>query len=123
MILIQTFLILFGAEIHAYESATKRNLRKDVLSDPRTMTIKTNDDAVVVPVAGKQQQQQKKGIYELPDEAQKWCQPSKLEPLDYEACDHDGVFMNIPLMAGLTNGLKFMLLMVIDSFEKNRCLF
>lgn len=61
--------------------------------------------------------------YRLPTQAQAWCQPSTLPPLDYHQCDADGIVYRIPFMAGLTNGLKMLLLTVIGAFEENKCFF
>jgi hypothetical protein len=61
--------------------------------------------------------------FRLPEQAQEWCEPSKFNPIDYHRCNPDDVVHRIPFMAGLTNGLKMMLLMVIGTFEENRCFF
>jgi len=61
--------------------------------------------------------------YKLSDQAEYWCHPTELNPLHYESCDHDGIYYEIPFMAGLTNGFKMMLLAVITAFEENRCLY
>lgn len=61
--------------------------------------------------------------YKLTEQAQTWCQPSVFPPLNYRSCNPDGVVMQIPFMAGLTNGLKFMLLQVISAYEQDRCFF
>eukprot|EP00547_Thalassionema_nitzschioides_P007351 CAMPEP_0194210584 /NCGR_PEP_ID=MMETSP0156-20130528/8765_1 /TAXON_ID=33649 /ORGANISM="Thalassionema nitzschioides, Strain L26-B" /LENGTH=344 /DNA_ID=CAMNT_0038937947 /DNA_START=146 /DNA_END=1180 /DNA_ORIENTATION=+ len=61
--------------------------------------------------------------YELPPEALRWCRPSEQNPLNYRSCDKNGKFNKIPFMAGLTNGLKMLLLMVIESYERNECFF
>lgn len=61
--------------------------------------------------------------YKLPDQAQAWCEPSRFPPLNYYSCNPNDIVHQVPFMAGLTNGLKMMLLMVIGTFEKNRCLF
>jgi predicted nuclease of predicted toxin-antitoxin system len=61
--------------------------------------------------------------YKLTEQAQEWCEPSKFPPLDYHGCNPDDYVHKIPFMAGLTNGLKMMLLMVIGTFETNRCFF
>lgn len=59
--------------------------------------------------------------YNLPSSADAWCLPPKEPPLDYTQCNPDGVVNHIPFLAGLTNGLKMLLLGVISSFEDNRC--
>lgn len=61
--------------------------------------------------------------YELPDAAMKWCRPSEQNALNYHSCNEHGKFNVIPFMAGLTNGLKMMLLMVIESYERNECFY
>jgi predicted nuclease of predicted toxin-antitoxin system len=61
--------------------------------------------------------------YRLPKQAQTWCEPSTLPPLDYRQCDTNGVVYQIPFMAGLTNGLKMLLLTVIGAYEENKCFF
>mmetsp|Transcript_10411 Transcript_10411/g.11904 ORF Transcript_10411/g.11904 Transcript_10411/m.11904 type:complete len:468 (-) Transcript_10411:423-1826(-) len=61
--------------------------------------------------------------YQLTQQAEKWCKPSSFTLLPYEDCNHNGMFNEIKFMAGLTNGLKMMLLAVISSFEMNRCFY
>jgi len=61
--------------------------------------------------------------YELPPLAMKWCKPSEQNPLNYRSCDKNGKFNKIPFMAGLTNGLKMLLLMVMESYERGECFF
>ena len=61
--------------------------------------------------------------YKLTEQAQAWCEPSKFPPLDYHKCNADDVVYMIPFMAGLTNGLKMMLLTVIGILEENKCFF
>jgi len=61
--------------------------------------------------------------WNLPEQAAKWCRPSEMNFLPYNRCDQGGTFNSINFMAGLTNGLKMMLLQVIESFEQNRCFF
>eukprot|EP00548_Thalassiothrix_antarctica_P003450 CAMPEP_0194139148 /NCGR_PEP_ID=MMETSP0152-20130528/8878_1 /TAXON_ID=1049557 /ORGANISM="Thalassiothrix antarctica, Strain L6-D1" /LENGTH=401 /DNA_ID=CAMNT_0038836911 /DNA_START=163 /DNA_END=1368 /DNA_ORIENTATION=- len=61
--------------------------------------------------------------YKLADQAEYWCHPSERAPLNYNDCNHNDTYYQIPFMAGLTNGLKMMLLAVIRAFEENRCLY
>lgn len=61
--------------------------------------------------------------YALPPLALKWCGPSEQNRLNYRSCNKNGKFNKIPFMAGLTNGLKMLLLMVIESYERNECFF
>jgi hypothetical protein len=61
-------------------------------------------------------------FYDLPND--EWCRPSQLPPLDYGSCNKNGLFNAVPLLGGLTNGLKFIVLSVIKSFEDNgNCFF
>lgn len=48
---------------------------------------------------------------------------SKHPPLVYDKCDPNGVLNVIPLMGGLTNALKFVLLGSIMSYEEGRCFY
>lgn len=59
--------------------------------------------------------------YNLPSSARDWCLPPSVPPLDYTQCNPNGIVNEIPFLAGLTNGLKMLLLGVISSFEDNRC--
>jgi hypothetical protein len=61
--------------------------------------------------------------YRLPEQAQSWCEPSVFPPLNYNSCNPEDTVYQIAFMAGLTNGLKMMLLMVIAAFEENKCFF
>jgi hypothetical protein len=61
--------------------------------------------------------------YRLPKSAETWCLPIRELPLDYTQCNPLTYVNEIPFLAGLTNGLKFLLLGVISSFEENRCFY
>jgi hypothetical protein len=47
----------------------------------------------------------------------------KFPPLAYDNCDPNGVLNVIPLMGGMTNALKMVLLGAIMSFEEGRCFY
>ena len=61
--------------------------------------------------------------FKLPEGAADWCMPPALPPLDYQHCDPSSPVNRIPLSGGLTNGLKMILLAVIDSYESGRCFY
>jgi hypothetical protein len=61
--------------------------------------------------------------FKLPEGAADWCMPPALPPLDYQHCDPSSPVNRIPLSGGLTNGLKMILLGVIDSYESGRCFY
>jgi len=75
------------------------------------------------PRISERQEQQYRTSWNLPEQAAKWCRPTEMNPLPYTNCDHEGTFNSIQFLAGLTNGLKMMLLSVIESFQQNRCFF
>jgi len=53
-----------------------------------------------------------------------WCKPPQLPPIDYESCDTRKLVNEVPLRAGLTNGLKFIILSVIMSLQQgNTCIY
>jgi len=60
----------------------------------------------------------------LPERAADWCMPPSLGPLDFENCDAIGKPVNrLPLVGGMTNALKFVLLGIIESYEAGRCFY
>jgi hypothetical protein len=61
--------------------------------------------------------------FNLPEAAANWCMPPSLPPLDYQHCDPRLPVNRLPLIGGLTNALKMILLGVIDSYESGRCFY
>jgi hypothetical protein len=61
--------------------------------------------------------------YALPPYAAEWCLKPNLQPLPYTFCNHSDMINELPLIGGLTNALKMVLLGTILSFEENRCFF
>ena len=61
--------------------------------------------------------------FALPERAADWCMSPGIGPLDYNECDPDLPINRIPLIGGLTNALKFVLLGAIASYEEGRCFF
>lgn len=61
--------------------------------------------------------------FALPDRASDWCMSPGLKSLDYKECDPNLPINRIPLLGGLTNALKFVLLGAIKSYEEGRCFF
>jgi hypothetical protein len=61
--------------------------------------------------------------FALPERAADWCMTPGLPPLDFKACDPQLPVNRLPLVGGLTNALKMVLLGVIMSYEEGRCFF
>jgi hypothetical protein len=61
--------------------------------------------------------------FALPERASDWCMSPGFVPLDYKECDSNLPINRIPLIGGLTNALKFVLLGAIMSYEEGRCFF
>jgi hypothetical protein len=90
----------------------------------RSLSVVTVDGgAATTAAAAAEQVEQPIKKYRLPEQAQSWCEPSVFPPLNYNSCNPNDTVYQIAFMAGLTNGLKMMLLMVIAAFEENRCFF
>jgi hypothetical protein len=61
--------------------------------------------------------------FALPERAADWCMSPGLPPLDFKACDPKLPVNRLPLIGGLTNALKMVLLGAIISYEEGRCFF
>eukprot|EP00547_Thalassionema_nitzschioides_P007007 CAMPEP_0194205994 /NCGR_PEP_ID=MMETSP0156-20130528/5133_1 /TAXON_ID=33649 /ORGANISM="Thalassionema nitzschioides, Strain L26-B" /LENGTH=491 /DNA_ID=CAMNT_0038932409 /DNA_START=68 /DNA_END=1540 /DNA_ORIENTATION=- len=65
--------------------------------------------------------------FNLPKSAEDWCAPPTLPPLPYDHCkdkqDIIKVVDSLPMLGGLTNSLKVLLLGAILSFEQGKCFF
>jgi len=102
------------------ENSSSNNVRRRLM-DPRSVVPKKNEHFA----------DESTNVYspEVPDRTYNvgdnyWCKPAQVPPIDYNSCDRRHVMNAIPLRAGLTNGLKFMVLSVIWSLERdNTCYF
>lgn len=111
--------ILVWVCIMQSEKHSRRPRRR--LLDPRSLVQKKNEhfqdflfDTYSPEATGK--------IFDVGNNS--WCEPPRLPPIDYESCDIGKAINRVPLRAGLTNGLKFILLSVILSLQQgNSCLY
>ena len=61
--------------------------------------------------------------FKLPQNAADWCMPPSLTALNYQNCDPSKPVNRLPLIGGMTNALKMVLLGTIVSFEEGRCFY
>eukprot|EP00547_Thalassionema_nitzschioides_P007483 CAMPEP_0194202882 /NCGR_PEP_ID=MMETSP0156-20130528/2799_1 /TAXON_ID=33649 /ORGANISM="Thalassionema nitzschioides, Strain L26-B" /LENGTH=397 /DNA_ID=CAMNT_0038928499 /DNA_START=68 /DNA_END=1261 /DNA_ORIENTATION=+ len=103
------------------------SLRRKLLAEPneevQVVTYESITTGEIPALSGGSANTDEIKDYKLPAAALKWCQLSGQNPLHYRSCDENGTFNRIPFGAGLTNGLKMLLLMVIESYERNQCFF
>jgi hypothetical protein len=114
---------LLGVSSGASLRTTSQGRRLSLSVDPRSVKPKVNehfDDFL------KQQYQPEPTtkFFNLPSSANEWCLPPQLPPINYGECDQNGLYNSVPLLGGLTNGLKMLLLSVIKAVEDhNSCFF
>jgi len=101
-------------------SSSSRRRRRRLL-DPRSIVPKKNENFANESTNAYTPEPTEK-VYNVGDNY--WCKPALLPPIDYKNCDTRKIMNAIPLRAGLTNGLKFMILSIIMSLEEeNTCLY
>lgn len=112
---------LFDSNSALRSSSSSRQL---LSSDPRSVTPKFNENFDSF-LKEQYKPEPTTKVYNLPQgNTNEWCLPPQLPPINYGDCNTRGVYNAVPLLGGLTNGLKMLLLSVIKSIEDdNSCFF
>jgi hypothetical protein len=97
---------------------TNDGLRRRLMGDPKTVSLK---DAL--PVIASELLHAAIDVNPSAEPESYWCSEPKLDPLPYYECNPDDIVYRIPLVGGMTNAIKLVLLGAITAFEENRCFF